>query len=196
MEHSGPLTLPLFPLGTHVLPGGRLPLRIFEPRYLRMVKEACRSGLGFGMCMLNPRGAGALHSMYAIGTWVQVIDFATLADGLLGITVEGQQCFRIEQLWQEQDGLRRGQVRYLPEWPPLPLVEPQQPLQQLLVRLYAEHEPLGRLYPTPLPADAAWLCQRWLELLPMQPALKQRLALEDSPAPCLDSLQAWMSHHA
>lgn len=186
--------MPLFPLGTHVLPGGRLPLRIFEPRYLRMVKEACRSGLGFGMCMLNPRGAGALHSMYAIGTWVQVIDFATLADGLLGITVEGQQCFRIEQLWQEQDGLRRGQVRYLPEWPPLPLVEPQQPLQQLLVRLYAEHEPLGRLYPTPLPADAAWLCQRWLELLPLAAADKQYLLDQPDCRPALAFLERTVGH--
>lgn len=189
MPNPVPASLPLFPLTTHVLPGGRLPLRIFEARYLRMVKEACRSGQGFAMCMLNPRATGTLRNMYAIATWVKVVDFASLADGLLGITIEGLRCVRIEQLWQEPDGLRYGQISDCPAWPQQPLTATERPMQQQLARLYAEHEQLGRLYPAALPEDAAWLCQRWLELLPLAAADKQYLLAQPDCSPTLALLQ-------
>lgn len=175
MTATGPSPLPLFPLSAPVLPGGRLPLRIFEARYLRMVKEACRSGDGFGMCMVNPRAGNTLRNMFAIGTWVTVIDFEQLADGLLGITVEGQASFSIDQLWQEADGLRFGTVRYRQPWPPLQLGAAASELRDQLGELYRQHDHLARLYPEPLPEDANWLCLRWLELLPLATADKQQL---------------------
>lgn len=175
MTATAPSPLPLFPLSAHVLPGGRLPLRLFEPRYLRMVREACRNGEGFGICMLNPREGRALRNMFAIGTKVKVIDFEQLADGLLGVTVEGHSCFVIERLWQETDGLRLGAVRYLPPWPALPLCPVARELGEQLGQLYRQHPHLARLYPEPQPDNASWICQRWLELLPLAAADKQYL---------------------
>lgn len=189
MAVTGPSPLPLFPLTAHVLPGGRLPLRIFEPRYLRMVREACRSGDGFGMCMVNQRDGKALRNMFAIGTWVKVIDFEQLSDGLLGITVEGQACFALDRVWQEGDGLRFGTVRYRQPWPPLQLCPAASELRDHLGHLYRQHDHLARLYPEPLPDNASWICQRWLELLPLAAADKQYLLEQPDCRPALHFLE-------
>lgn len=197
MPNIGPSPLALFPLTAHVLPGGLLPLRIFEPRYLRMVKESCRSGDGFGMCMVNPREGKALRNMFAIGTWVKVVDFETLADGMLGITVAGQHCFHLDQLWQEEDGLRFGTLHYLPPWPEQPLSDHHHHLRDQLQQLYASHDHLSRLYPAPLPTSATWICLRWLELLPIAAADKQYLLEQPDCRPTLAFLhQAFTSGEA
>jgi len=173
--NAGPNPLPLFPLTAHVLPGGKLPLRIFEPRYVRMVRQSFGQPGGFGMCMMNTRDSRALRNMYSIGTWVEVVDFEPLEDGLLGITVEGRGAFRIERVWQEADGLRMAAVQYLEQWPDTPLSEGDALLREQLQRLYQQYDYLARLYPQPLPHSATWLCQRWLELLPVAASDKQYL---------------------
>jgi Lon protease-like protein len=96
-----PMTLVLFPLSAHLLPGGIMPLRIFEPRYQRMIAESRERE--FALCMLDPRQPDALRNMYPIATRVRIIDFDLLPDGLLGITVLGvepgltHQCLYFEQ---------------------------------------------------------------------------------------------------
>lgn len=106
------MTLVLFPLSAHLLPGGIMPLRIFEPRYQRMIAESRERE--FALCMLDPRQPDALRNMYPIATRVRIIDFDLLPDGLLGITVLGVERVRITDLWQEEDGLRVGEVEPLP----------------------------------------------------------------------------------
>ena len=124
------MRLALFPLSAHLLPGGIMPLRIFEPRYLRMVAEA--GEVGFALCMVDPRQPDALRNMLPIATRVNVIDFDRLPDGMLGITVQGVERVQIEDLWQEQDGLRIGEVTSLPAWPPRRLHPDQLPLADAL----------------------------------------------------------------
>ena len=102
------MTLVLFPLSAHLLPGGIMPLRIFEPRYQRMIAEVRERE--FALCMLDPRQPDAMRNMYPIATRVRIIDFDLLPDGLLGITVLGVERVRIVDLWQEPDGLRVGEV--------------------------------------------------------------------------------------
>ncbi|RCU45118.1 MULTISPECIES: LON peptidase substrate-binding domain-containing protein [Corallincola] len=160
-------TLPLFPLSAHVLPGGKMQLRIFESRYIRLVKEACQSDVGFGVCMLKKRSANSLVNMLPIGTRVQVVDFEQTADGLLGITVEGVERFRLERVFMEDDGLKRGEVTCLPNWRPCELPNASQHLFDGLCELYRRYDHLAELYPQPMANDASWICQRWLELLPL-----------------------------
>jgi Lon protease-like protein len=90
------MNCPLFPLSAHILPEGRMALRIFEPRYIRMVKDACRLNEGFVICMLNSKGQKEDNThIFPTGTYCKVIDFDVLEDGLLGITVEGLKCVSI-----------------------------------------------------------------------------------------------------
>ena len=94
-----PQQLGLFPLTSNVLPGGRMRLRIFEPRYLRMVKESLSQNSGFILCMLNPLGNIEKNEhIYKVGTHVHVVDFESLTDGMLGITIEGDSLVEISEI--------------------------------------------------------------------------------------------------
>ena len=142
------MRLALFPLSAHLLPGGIMPLRIFEPRYQRMIAEAGESG--FALCMVDPRQPDALRNMLPIATRVTIIDFDRLPDGMLGITVQGMERVQIEDLWQEQDGLRIGEVMPLTAWPPRRLHPDQQPLVEALREVFADYPDYAALYPAPL----------------------------------------------
>ena len=79
--------MPLFPLNTVLFPGGLLPLRIFEPRYVDMVGRSMREGTPFGVIPIRsgPEAGGVVETA-EIGTTVRIVDFSKLPDGLLGIT--------------------------------------------------------------------------------------------------------------
>lgn len=173
-----PMQVPLFPLSAHVLPGGRLRLRIFESRYLRMVKEACAtqpSGY-IGMCMFNDAGSVDQNThIHPIGTLVRVIDFETLPDGLLGITVEGVQCFKLIEVNTAADGLRVGSVEPQATWPSTLLLNDDIVLAEQLGKVYDSYPELeGSKCPQQM-QQAEWVCMRWLELLPICASTKQEL---------------------
>ena len=87
--------IPLFPLNAVLFPGGTLSLRIFEPRYLDLVRDCTRSNSGFGVCLiLAGREAGEPATPAAVGTLAHIEDFYSLPDGLLGIRARGSRRFR------------------------------------------------------------------------------------------------------
>ncbi|ELV8623520.1 hypothetical protein ATY35_02910 [Vibrio cidicii] len=157
--------LMLFPLSSTVLPSGKMKLRIFEPRYKRMVKTCCEHNMTFGMCLVD-RSAGR-STLSQCGTEVKIIDFDVLPDGLLGITVQGVQRFTIEQIALEEDGLRLATVQPLLPWPQTELPDQESYLGKQLEQIYAQFPQLGELYPQRLYTDANWVTQRWLEILPL-----------------------------
>src|SRR5688572_24277878 len=105
---AGSAEMPLFPLNTVLFPGGPLPLRIFEPRYVDMVRACMRDGAPFAVMMIRSGrevGAGAVASMATIGTAARIVDFDQLPDGLLGIVCEGAQKVRVDDRRVASDGL-------------------------------------------------------------------------------------------
>ena len=103
--------LPLFPLNAVLFPGGPLPLKIFEPRYLDMVSRCMREQSGFaGVLVSEGEEASIATSFAATGTEARIVDFDRLADGLLGISCLGRERVRIVEAWREPDGLNRGRV--------------------------------------------------------------------------------------
>ncbi|GGO63325.1 LON peptidase substrate-binding domain-containing protein [Bowmanella pacifica] len=171
----------LFPLSAHLLPGGRLSLRIFEPRYLRMVKEACAAQRDFAVCMLNAKGDKQLNQhIYPLCTLAKVIDFSTLQDGLLGIVVEGQASLIVDQIETEQDGLRIANCEFDQVWNSADCLE-QAELQlatDKLRAIFTRFADLPQLYPSPDFGNAMWVLFRWLELLPVDASVKQALLSE------------------
>ena len=90
------IQLPLFPLHTVLFPGGPLPLRIFEARYLDMVSQCLQEDSGFGVCMIrHGREVGEPASTENMGVVARIVDWHQRHDGLLGITAIGEQRFRI-----------------------------------------------------------------------------------------------------
>ncbi|MGS0730761.1 LON peptidase substrate-binding domain-containing protein, partial [Shewanella sp. 0m-11] len=99
------MKLPLFPLQICILPGGFTQLRIFEPRYLRLVKESLLDNSGFGACMLDIDN----KTLLPLGTLCKIVDFETLEGGLLGVTIKGIKRFELGTYVIEADGLKKGQ---------------------------------------------------------------------------------------
>lgn len=167
--------LPLFPLNTVIFPGGALPLRIFEPRYLDMVKDCMRNDHGFGIALIkNGKEAGQVAEVFKTGTECRIGDWETLPDGLLGITAYGERKIHVETTHVEVNQLLMGQVQYLEQDPDLELPEEFELMRTTLQDIITQ---IGKPY-TNLPAhyeQAGWVGARLTELLPLQLATKQRL---------------------
>lgn len=181
------MRLPLFPLNVYLLPGGILPLRLFEPRYLRMLSLS--QDHGFGLCLLGTRREDGQMPLLALGTRVEVTDFNQLDDGTLGITVCGIERYRLHSLTIEPDGLLMGEVTALPNWQTTELAPRQDILARKLGELFEEHPDFAAYYPQPEWANACWVAQRWLEVLPLSG--EQKLPLLESDD-CSDALRFLM----
>jgi uncharacterized protein len=172
--------LPLFPLNTVLFPGGPLPLRIFEPRYVDMVRRCMREHSPFGVTLIRAGAeVGAVADIAEVGTTAHIIDFNSLPDGLLGISCIGERKFRVLRRWQQSDGLNVADIELLPPEEQLTVPPEFQHLGLLLRKVLPE---LGELYAAvPLqPDDAAWVGYRLAEVLPVSLSQRQQcLEIED-----------------
>jgi Lon protease-like protein len=170
------IDLPLFPLGTVLYPGGQLPLRIFEPRYLDMVRECARTGSAFGVCLiLEGHEAGAPATPAAVGTLARIVDFHNREDGLLGIVTEGAERFRVSRTRVRSNGLVRGDVELWPQEAAHAVPVELALLPSILERLIENMAPHWRHASRTLYDDASWVGFRLAELLPLQPDERQRM---------------------
>ncbi|HEX6928306.1 MAG TPA: LON peptidase substrate-binding domain-containing protein [Gammaproteobacteria bacterium] len=171
-------SLPVFPLQTVLFPGGPLPLRIFEPRYIDMVGRCMKSGEPFAVAGIiegSELGAAEFHE---VGTLATIADFEQLPDGLLGILAFGGQRVRIHSHERQKDGLHVGRVENLAPESPAAVPPDQDDLARLLRRLL-ERLPFNYYRETRC-ADASWVGYRFAEILPLGMAQKQYfLELED-----------------
>ena len=177
--------LPLFPLHSVLLPGGLLPLRIFETRYLDMVRDCLRGGEGFGVCLIEAGAeVGTPPRIYAVGTLARIIDWDQRADGLLGIVVSGERRFRLRSQETGRNGLLHAEVEWLGDPPPddaPALPEEYCELGGLLRRMVKELGAPFTLFPEEYYGRADWVANRLTELLPLAPELKQALVeLDDA----------------
>ena len=166
------LELPLFPLGTVLLPGGPLMLRIFETRYLDMVSRCMRDESGFVVVLLREGGEVGEATFHDIGTLAKIVDWHQYDDGLLGITAIGQCRVQIAARRRQRDGLNVGRVRMLPPDPTMVLPGEYQYMARLLEQLL---EQLGQQYAHVEHdfSDAAWVACRLAEILPLSNEQKQ-----------------------
>ena len=169
-------TVPLFPLRTVLFPGGPLPLRVFEPRYLDMVSRCMKDEAPFGVVLLvdgaEVAGVSASRTV-TIGTLARITDWYQGTDGLLGITATGTERFRLLSAEQQSDGLNIGEVELL-ESEPRTAVPDEFSAWPSLLR--AVLDDLGKLYEAIEKdyEDAGWLGFRFAEILPLDMELRQQ----------------------
>ena len=185
--------IPLFPLSAVLFPGGPLNLRIFERRYLDLVRDCSRSGSGFGVCLiLEGREVGEPALPAAIGTLARITDFCTLPDGLLGISAEGGERFQVASTRVRSDGLMHGEVRFWPDEPIVAIPPEHGLLATILERLV---EQIGGMLAKVERArfdDASWVGFRLAELLPLAQPEKQHLLQMTDPLQRLTQLQHYV----
>jgi Lon protease-like protein len=180
--------VPLFPLSTVLFPGGVLPLRIFEPRYLDMISACMRGGLPFGVALiLEGEETGQAATTYDIGTLVNIDYFHTRKDGLLGITVRGRERFRIKERTVQPDQLAVVTMETLPNESSQPLPARFRPLAEMLEGII-QH--VGQPYVKLEPGydDASWVGARLTELLPIGLQQKQYFLQIEDPIQRLERL--------
>ncbi|RTZ16066.1 ATP-dependent protease [Vibrio aquaticus] len=168
----------LFPLSSVVLPEGKMRLRIFEPRYKRLVVEAMKKDGTFGICLFDNDNAETGTELSAVGTLAKIIDFEHLDDGLLGISVTGLSKFLIRNVRVEFDGLRFARTEALPNWEVVNIVKEDEPISHYLGKIYDQFPDLGQMYEQKFFDDASWVSQRWLEILPVHKQQFDELALQ------------------
>jgi len=184
------IEMPLFPLASVLFPGGQLQLRIFEPRYLDLVRECTRHGTGFGVCLiLQGQEVGESAVPAAIGTVARISDFHRDDDGLLGIVAEGGSRFRVARSRVRSDGLLRGDVEVWPDEPEQPVPVEFALLQTILERLIETMAPHWRHAPRSAYDDASWLGFRLAELLPLDTGEQQRMLELSDPLQRLAELR-------
>jgi uncharacterized protein len=171
----------LLPSSSHVLPGGRLEIIVAEKRYIRMVKESLTSDEGFAMCMLNENEeADEVKKIPAIATLVKIIDFNALEGGLLVVTIEGMQKIRLLSIEIDPDGLLIGEFKPYIDWVYVKVDDSNLCLREKLKIFYSSMPEISALYNEPQYDDISWICQRWIEVLPIDVKYKQLLITQDT----------------
>lgn len=198
---TNPLTLtslPLFPLNTVLFPGGQLPLRVFEVRYLDMVRRCHESGAPFGVVTLTSgeeirRPGHSPEAFHPVGTLAQITELHSTQPGLLQIQCHGHARMRVERPRLLPHGLWVADVALLPidqhVVVPDDLRTTSHALAQVLRNLHQRqtaHEDRidGPAVALPQPSqleDCGWVANRWCELLPVPLTLKQQLLELESP---------------
>ncbi len=182
------MIIPLFPLQSVLFPGGRLPLRIFEQRYMEMAKVCLKESTSFGICLIAAgeevarRGARPA-APHRVGTLAHIADWDMQQLGVLDIIAQGGERFRLLRHWAEDSGLLRGEVELIAAAPVLPVPGSYARLVPLL-RAIVDEMAAGTPHAPAMPHrffDAGWLGMRYAEVLPIPGAAKQKLLeMDDS----------------
>lgn len=189
------MEMSLFPLSAVLLPYGRMPLRIFERRYVDLVRDSMRSGEGFGIVHIGEGpevGTDQLPKLAPIGTVARIIDWDQLKDGLLGITVTGEQRFRLGPYHRAESGLIVGEAELLPPAAAEPVHENWSQLAELLEGLEA-HPHVQRIGIDVDRSDGWQLAYALIQILPLDEGFKAALLTLDELEPIMEQLNGVLS---
>jgi Lon protease-like protein len=172
-----PAALPLFPLKTVLFPGGVLPLKVFEQRYVTMAKACLRDEQPFGVCLLTQGqevAGGGTVAFAPIGTRARIASWDMPQLGILHLRTEGLVRFQVQSHATAEDGLVIGQVTDLAPEPEVALPDAFKPLATLLELLINR---VGKEnFPTDLEFDdGSWVGYRLAEILPLPLPIKQSM---------------------
>lgn len=188
--------IPLFPLGTTLFPGGVIALKIFEARYLDMMKRCLRESSPFGVVSILDNkpidsDASALANFSNIGTLAKLEEFDPIQPALYMTKSYGTQRFHVLNIKQESDGLWMGQVELIDADPEIPLPKEHEKVAALLheiITVIKSEDLLGDdafKIPENLD-DCGWVSNRLAELLPLPLAQKNHLLAQSNPRIRLD----------
>jgi hypothetical protein len=198
-------SLPLFPLGTVLFPGGHLPLRIFEVRYLDMIGKCVKTGSPFGVISLTQgaevRTPGATERFCSVGTLATITRSESPQSGLMVIECAGTRRFRIRNSSQLKHGLWTADIELLEDDQAVQVPTDLQGASRALTKVIASLQArgvTGNEMPLREPFqldDCGWLANRWCELLPLPLELRQRLMELDNPLVRLELINDLLERH-
>lgn len=170
-----PFEIPLLPLKTVLFPGGKLPLKIFEPRYMEMAATCLADKKTFGICLIQSDEETGEQAHHAdTGCLADIIDWDMPQLGVLNIQTIGGQRFHIENTHIEPNGLIVARAVLIAPELPQPILAKHQAcaavLKQLIEHLGVERFMLPLKYD-----DTVWVSYRLAELLPLKLSVRQNM---------------------
>ena len=204
------MQLPLFPLSTVLFPGGVLPLRVFEARYMDMVRQCMKTAAPFGVVLITKGGeVGAPAATEAVGTVARIVAWDMPQLGLLHLRAIGGERFRIEQAEVQPDGLQVARVQPIAPDDDPPLDEQYRPCADLLQRVIDDlgrqraeddGEPQDPVNSIPFEApyrfdSSVWVGNRLCEFLPIPLRARQKLMELQDAASRLRLVQRFLLQH-
>ncbi|HLX27291.1 MAG TPA: LON peptidase substrate-binding domain-containing protein [Casimicrobiaceae bacterium] len=173
------VALPLFPLRTVLFPGGLLPLKVFEQRYIDMTKACLRDGRPFGVCLITrgdevARGDATLPEIATVGTLARIVNVDTPQLGIFHVATLGGHRFRVDHHAADAQGAMIARVTMLDDEPSHPLAESHAPLARIL-KVIASRLGSGNFPSEVHYEDATWVGHRLAELLPLPLSIKQSM---------------------
>lgn len=164
--------LPLFLLHTVLFPEDRLPLRVFEARYLDMISDCLRKERPFGVCLIRQgQEIGEPAEPVKIGTLASIEQWDMTQPGVLDIVVRGGPRFELERS-RLKGKLVVGDARLWSEEQSGDIPDDYDDLPQLLEQIIDKYEAKSIRPPYRL-ADARWVGMRLASILPVEPTVKQ-----------------------
>ena len=185
------IEIPLFPLNAVLFPGGLLPLRVFEPRYMDMVTACIKEEAPFGVCLIESgQEVGKPAVPHAIGTLARISEWDMQQLGVLSIKVNGGQRFRILSRHTDACGLQHATAELIDDEAALPLPGKLSAVIPLMRVILGD---AGDAVPTPYQLDnAVWLGNRYAELLPISLLAKQKLMELEDPLMRIDTIHQYL----
>ncbi|MFM1928212.1 MAG: hypothetical protein RIR28_795, partial [Pseudomonadota bacterium] len=194
--------LPLFPLSSGLFPDGLLALRIFEIRYLDMIKRCLREKTPFVVVRLlegrEVDSPAETVSFEAVGCLAECLEVDAITPALLTVRAAGTHRVQVQGLEKGRYGLWSGDVTQLPDDTSVPIPADCTHAVDSLGQLIADLQRQG-VAPEQMPIlapyrldEAGWVANRWAEILPFGPGQKQALLLEDDPVARLQTVCRWM----
>jgi uncharacterized protein len=173
--------VPIFPLGTVLFPGGLLPLRVFETRYMDMTRECMKEEKPFGVCLIKSGSeVGEPAVPEDIGCLAHIHEWDMRELGVLNLRTQGGQRFRIRDRRVTDQGLVRANVELIEPEPSATLPADFAACANLLELVVADKSAAVFAEPHRFD-DATWVGYRLTEILPVPLVAKQRLLeLDDS----------------
>ena len=187
--------IPLFPLGTVLFPDGVIALKIFEARYLDMIKQCLREKTEIGVISiiknLDTDHESSAVTFSNIGTLALIEDFDPVQPALYMTKSFGTQRFKLLSSTQESNGLWIGDIELLEKDPHIPIPQEHQKVAQLLdeiISVIQSEDLLGEaLFKKPFKVnDCGWVSNRLAELLPISLLQKNHLLAQTNPRIRLD----------
>lgn len=202
--------LPIFPLNTVLFPGGVLPLRVFETRYMDMVRDCLKKEQRFGVCLIQQgvevaRQPGESATPEAVGCTAEITDWDMKDMGVLNIRTLGVERFRIQSRVVQPNGLILAQVEMIPFDPVAPIESECLSCVKLLASIineleqqFSDPQSAHKIFPINSPyemADAAWVANRLCEVLPIPLRAKQRLMELEGGTQRLEIVDTYLRQH-
>ena len=198
--------LPLFPLNTVLFPGGLLPLKVFEARYVDMVSACLRDNRPFGVCMLHSGSEvaqpGTPSTPETVGCLAEIISCDVEQVGLMLLRTRGTQRFRLAEWYAQPDGLLIGHATLIDADGPIAAGEHLAQLAacaevlERIINTFADRDPENVPFLEPFDlTNAAWVSNRLGEILPIPVRARQKLMEIEDAAARLDIVHHYMLQH-